>query len=108
MRQLIGRDTDAGVLHDQRRPLRRRANADTHAAAGRRELHGVVEEDHDHLPEERRIALHRRLVELLDFDGHALGQRDDARRAGGIQRQIVQVDALARDRPLSGVGARQD
>src|SRR5205085_4689563 len=49
VRQLIGGNADARVFDDEHRMLVRRTDANTYAAAAGRELHGVVQEDHDEL-----------------------------------------------------------
>src|SRR5258705_8714902 len=57
-RELIGRNAWPGVPHAKERGVHGAADLDVHAAAGRRVLHGVVEEVRGDLLEPRPIGGH--------------------------------------------------
>src|SRR6266480_5661593 len=53
--ELLGRDADAGVRYDHRRPAVLDGHVETHMTPGGRELDGIVEDDQEQLADERSI-----------------------------------------------------
>jgi len=107
VRNVLPGNSGARITHIQRGNRPDDADANAHDAARFRELDRVVEQNEHELAKQRRIAVHRRLLEVIDLEANALAIGDRSRGFGGVQRKIVEKHALSLNGPLAGVGASE-
>ena len=107
VRELVRRNARAAVGdREKRMPL---LPTDPHGdrAAGRGELHRIVEQDHHQLSQEVRVTVHRGFLELPDLERHALSVGHDPRGVGCIEHDVIKENSASLDGQLSGLGACQ-
>src|SRR2546425_889724 len=91
MWQLVSRNANATVFDHQCCDAVRFENAEAYLAPARRELDGVIKQDHCEAPDELAVAFDRRAVEIADDHSHFLRLRKRSRGCGSVEREIVEL-----------------
>ena len=107
VRKMLWQNAYPGVGHGQNGSRSAGANPNPHYATRLSEFDRVVEQNENELPKQRGVAMHGRLLEIVDLEPNRLAIGDAARRLRGIEREVVEEDASPFDRPFARVGARE-
>src|SRR6266567_30890 len=105
MRQLISRNSNPAVFNDQRYDAIGFENAETYLAPARRELDGVIEQDHCEASNQLTVAFDRRVVEIADDHSDLLRLRKRSRRCCCVEGEIVELKLLSLDFTITRIGA---